>query len=39
MQYNKIWVNDIIYHHKWVNMAKKGFGQHYLIDTFVGIYA
>ena len=28
-------VNEVKHDHKWVNMAKQGFSQDYLINTFV----
>ena len=30
-------VNEVEHNHKWVNMAKKGFSQNYLINTFIEI--
>ena len=38
---SKIWenmVNEVKYDYKWVNMAKKGFSQDYLINTFIEIW-
>ena len=37
-QYSKIWANEDIHDHKWVNIAKIRFIQDYLIDTCGGIW-